>query len=130
MPAEYVEEVLRRIFVYQFMCPDDFAWAPIDILGVEYDEDGLPVDGMQFKAAAHLVDAVRGQGYEVLFEDPGTDVTETMRHILWDKWSEDENRRAPVHRSAVRQPRLHGLRRCQVHPSKAGRFGRRAPLPA
>lgn len=37
VPAEYVEEVLRRIFVYQFMCPDDFAWAPIDILGVEYD---------------------------------------------------------------------------------------------
>ena len=27
-PAEHVQEILRRIFVYEFMRPDDFAWAP------------------------------------------------------------------------------------------------------
>lgn len=90
IPAEHVQEALRRVFVYQFMRPDDFAWAPIDFPGVEYDEDGLLANGMQAKAAAHLVDAVRGKGYVIAFDDPGTDATEAMRHVLWDKWTEDE----------------------------------------
>lgn len=89
MPAEHVQEALRRVFIYQFMRPDDFAWAPIDFPGVEYD-DGRLADGMQAEAAAHLVDAIRGKGYEIAFDDPGTDVAEAMRHILWDKWTEDE----------------------------------------
>lgn len=33
---------------------------------------------------------MRGQGYEIVFDDLGTDVTEAMRRILWDRWSEDE----------------------------------------
>ena len=90
VPAEHVQETLRRVFVYKFMRPDDFAWAPIDFPGVEYDRDGQLGGGMQAKAAAHLVGAIRGQGYEIAFEDPATDVTEAMRHILWDKWSEEE----------------------------------------
>jgi hypothetical protein len=73
------------------MDPDDFAMAPIDFPGVEYDADGRLIGRMQqAKAAAHLVDAIRGQGYEIAFEDPATDVTEAMRRILWDRWSEDE----------------------------------------
>jgi hypothetical protein len=90
VPAEHVQEALRRVFVYKFMRPDDFAWAPIDFPGVEYDEDGLLANGMQANAAAHLVGAIRGQGYEIAFENPTTDVTEAMRHILWDKWIESE----------------------------------------
>lgn len=89
-PADHVQEVLRRIFVHKFMRPDDFAWAPIDFPGIKYDEDGRLADGMQAKAAAHLVDAIRGQGYEIVFYDPATDVARAMRLILWDKWSEDE----------------------------------------
>src|SRR5690242_15076403 len=33
VPAEHVHEMLRRTFVYRFMRPDDFAWAPIDFPG-------------------------------------------------------------------------------------------------
>jgi hypothetical protein len=90
VPAEHVQEALRRVFVYNFMRPDDFAWAPIDFPGITYDEDGRLAGGMQAKAAAHLVGAIRGQGYEIVIDDPATDVAEAMRHILWDKWSEDE----------------------------------------
>ncbi len=90
VPAEHVQEILRRVFVYKFMRPDDFAWAPINFPGVEYDDDGRLADGIHAEAAAHLVDAIRGQGYEFVFEDPATDVAEAMRHILWDKWSADE----------------------------------------
>ena len=90
MPAEHVQEALRRVFVYQFMRPDDFAWAPIDFPGVKYDQDGLLANGMQTRAAAHLVDAIRGKGYEFAFDDRGTDVTEAVRHVLWDKWTEVE----------------------------------------
>ena len=90
MPAEHVQETLRRVYVYQFMRPDDFAWAPIDFPGAEYDDDGLLAQGMQDRAAAHLVGAIRGQGYDIVFDDSGTDATKAMQHILWDKWSEDE----------------------------------------
>ena len=85
-----MQEALRRVFVYKFLRPDDFAWAPIDFSGVAYDEDGLLVDGMQAKAAAHLVGALRGLGYEIVFEDPGADVTQAIRPIVWGKWSKDE----------------------------------------
>jgi hypothetical protein len=78
VPAEHVQEVQRRVFVY------------IDFPGVEYDDDGRLADGMQAKAAAHLADAMRGQGYEIFFNDPATNVTEAMRRILWDRWPEDE----------------------------------------
>jgi hypothetical protein len=89
-PAEDVQEALRRIFVCKFLRPDDFAGAPIDFSGIAYDEDGLLVDGTQPKAAAHLIGAIRGLGYEIVFEDPGADVPEAIRHIVWDKWSKDE----------------------------------------
>jgi len=90
VPAEHIQETLRRIFVYRFMRPDDFAWAPVDFPGVKYDQDGRLAEGMQAKAAAHLVDAIRGQGYELVFDDPATDVPDAMQHVLWDKWTEDE----------------------------------------
>lgn len=88
--TEHALEVLRRIFVYQFMRPDDFAWAPVDFPGIKYDEDGVLTDGMRAMAAAHLVDAIRSQGYELAFEDPATDPNGAMNHILWDKWTENE----------------------------------------
>jgi hypothetical protein len=89
-PAEHVQEALRRIYVYRFMRPDDFAWAAIAFPGVEYDHDGRLADGMQTKAAAHLVDAIRSQGIEIAFEDPATNVIDATQHVLWDKWTEDE----------------------------------------
>jgi len=90
VPTEHVREVLRRVFVYKFMRPDDFAWAPIDFPGVKYDTNGVLSDGMQAKAAAHLVDAIRQQGYELILDDPAADPEETMRRILWDKWTENQ----------------------------------------
>ena len=60
-PEPHVQEALRRIFIYQFMRPDDFAWAPIDFPGIRYDDDGVLADGMQAKATAHLIDAIRQQ---------------------------------------------------------------------
>jgi len=89
-PAPHVEETLRRIFVFQFMRPNDFAWAPIEFPGVQYDGDGVLADGMQAMATAHLVDAIRQQDYELVFDDPATDPVRMMHHILWDKWTEDE----------------------------------------
>ena len=50
VPTEHTQEALRRIFVFRFMRPDDFAWAPVSFPGVQYDEDGLLRDGMQAKA--------------------------------------------------------------------------------
>lgn len=90
MQTEDARENLRRVFSFSFLRPDDFAWAPIDFLGIEYDADGLLASGMQAKAASHLLDALHRQGYEIDFEDPTIDLAETMRRILWDRWSEDE----------------------------------------
>jgi hypothetical protein len=89
VPAEHVQEMLRRTFVYKFMRPNDFAWAPIDIPGIQY-KDGVLTGEMEGKATAHLVDAIRSQGYEIVFENPGADVIVAMHHVLWDKWSENE----------------------------------------
>ncbi len=89
-PEPHVQEALRRIFIYQFMRPDDFAWAPIDFPGIRYDDDGVLADGMQAKATAHLIDAIRQRGYELVFDDPATDPAPVMHHILWDRWTEDE----------------------------------------
>jgi len=87
--AEHVQETLRRTFIFKFMRPDDFAWAPIDFPGIVY-ENGRLADGMETKAAAHLVDALHEQGLEIAFEDAATDPTEAMRHVLWDPWSDAE----------------------------------------
>ncbi len=87
--APHVQEALRRVFVYNFMRPDDFAWAPISFPGAQYD-DGVLSDSMQAKATTHLIDAIRQQGYELVFDDPATDPAAVMHHILWDKWTEDE----------------------------------------
>jgi hypothetical protein len=89
-PAEHVHETLRRIFVYNFMRPDDFAWAPIDVPGVQYDEDGQLAVGMQARAAAHLLEEIRKRDYEVVFDDPATDGIKAMQHVLWDRWTEEE----------------------------------------
>jgi hypothetical protein len=89
MPAEHVQETVRRTFVYRFMRPDDIASAPISFPGIRY-EDGRLADGMQAKAAAHLIEALRGQGYEIIFQDPATDVIAAMQHVLWDRWTPAE----------------------------------------
>lgn len=90
VPTQHAQEALRRVFVYKFMRPDDFAWAPIDFPGIKYDDDGVLIDGMQAKATAHLIDAICQQGYDFAFDDPATDPAAAMHHILWDKWTEDE----------------------------------------
>jgi hypothetical protein len=89
MAAEHIQETLRRTFIFNFMRPDDFAWAPIDFPGVEY-EDGRLADGMQAKAAEHLIGALRDQGYEIVFHDTATDMTQAVRHVLWDRWTAAE----------------------------------------
>jgi len=89
-PAPHVQEALRRVFVYNFMRPDDFASAPIDFPGVRYDDDGMLSESMQAEATAHLIGAIRQQGYDLVFDDPATDPVPVMHHILWDKWTEDE----------------------------------------
>jgi hypothetical protein len=89
MLAEHVQEMLRRTFIFRFMRPDDFAWAPIDFPGVEY-EDGRLAEGMQAKAAEHLVGALRDQGYEIVFGDRSVDVTQAMHRVLWDRWTAAE----------------------------------------
>ncbi len=90
VPTPHVQEALRRVFVYRFMRPDDFAWAPIDFPGVQYDGDGVLGEGMQAKATTHLIEAIRQQGYDLVFGDPETDPATAMHHILWDKWTEGE----------------------------------------
>jgi hypothetical protein len=81
-------EALRWIFVHKFMRPNDYAWAPIDFPGIIYDADGVLADDMQERAAAHLMAAIRAQGYDIAFDDPATDTTDAVRRILWDKWTE------------------------------------------
>jgi hypothetical protein len=89
-PAPHVQEALRTVFVYHFMRPDDFAWAPIAFPGAQYDDDGMLTGAMQARATAHLIDVIRQHGYELIFDDPATDQQAAMHHILWDKWTEDE----------------------------------------
>jgi hypothetical protein len=89
-PDPHVQEALRQVFVYNFMRPDDFAWAPISFPGARYDDDGVLADGMQAKATVHFVDVIQRQGYEIVFDDPAADPVALMHHILWDKWTEDE----------------------------------------
>lgn len=86
---EHIREMVRRTFVYKFMRPNDFAWAPIDFPGVKYEGDRLAA-GMKERAAAHLVGALRSQGYELVFEDAGTDSTEVMKHVLFGEWTPEE----------------------------------------
>jgi hypothetical protein len=45
---------------------------------------------MQAKAAAHLIGALRDQGYEIVFQDAATEVTRAMQHVLWDRWTAAE----------------------------------------
>jgi hypothetical protein len=87
--VEHIQETLRRTFVFRFMRPDDFAWAPIDFPGIEY-EDGRLADGMQAKAAEYLIGELRDQGYEIVFQDTATDVTQALQHVLWDRWTAAE----------------------------------------
>lgn len=89
MLAEHVQETLRRTFVFRFMRPDDFSSAPIDFPGIEY-EDGRLAEGMQAKAAVHLIGVLRDQGYEIVFQDPSTDVTQAVQRVLWDRWTAAE----------------------------------------
>jgi hypothetical protein len=86
MLAEHLQETLRRTFIFRFMRPDDFAWAPIDFPGVEY-EDGRLAEGMHAKAAAHLIGALRDQGYEIVFRDRATDPTQAVQRVLFDRWT-------------------------------------------
>lgn len=89
MLAEHVEEMLRRTFVFRFLRPDDYASAPINFPGIEY-EDGQLAGGMRAKAAEHLINALRDQGYEIVFQDPATDVTQAVQRVLWDRWTAAE----------------------------------------
>jgi hypothetical protein len=87
---EHVQEALRRVFVYRFMRRDDFAWPPINFPGIRYDADGGLPDDMHIQAPVHLIEAIRAQGDDIVFDDPEADATEAMRCILWDKWTETE----------------------------------------
>ncbi|GLZ78184.1 hypothetical protein Afil01_29910 [Actinorhabdospora filicis] len=89
MMADHVQETLRRTFIFRFMRPDDFSSAPIDFPGVVY-ENGRLAEGMQTKAAEHLIEALHDGGCEIVFQDAGADVVEAVRHVLWDQWTEDE----------------------------------------
>jgi hypothetical protein len=89
MPVPHVQEALRRVFVYNFMRPDDAAWAPINFPGIRY-EDGKLADGMQAKGTAHLIGAIRQIGYELAFTDQDVDAEAVMHRILWDRWTEAE----------------------------------------
>ena len=90
VPTEHTQEALRRIFVFRFMRPDDFAWAPVSFPGVQYDEDGLLRDGMQAKATQHLLQVITDNGYALVFDDPERDPATVLHHILWDRWTSDE----------------------------------------
>jgi hypothetical protein len=90
IPTEHIQEMLRHTFVFQFMRPDDFAWAPIAFPGIKYDDDGRLTDGMQAKAAVHLIGALRNQGFEIVFQDPAIDASQAMQRVLWDRWSTTE----------------------------------------
>ncbi len=87
--ADHVQETLRRTFIFQFLRPDDLISAPIDFPGIEY-EDGRLADGMQAKAAEHLIGALRDQGCEIVFQEPATDAIQVMQRVLWDRWTAAE----------------------------------------
>lgn len=87
--AAHVQETVRRTFIFRFLRPDDLTSAPIDFPGIRY-EDGRLADGMQAKAAEHLIGALRDQGCEIVFQDPATDAMQAMQRVLWDRWTAAE----------------------------------------
>jgi hypothetical protein len=89
MLATHVQETVRRTFIFRFLRPDDFTSAPIDFPGIRY-ENGRLADGMQAKASEHLIDALRDQGCEIVFQDPATDAMQAMQRVLWDRWTAAE----------------------------------------
>jgi hypothetical protein len=40
---------------------------------------------MKAEAAAHLIEALRGQGYDIVFQDPAADFLQAVQHIHWDR---------------------------------------------
>jgi len=89
MLAEHVQETVRRTFIFRFLRPDDLTSAPIDFPGIRY-EDGRLADGMQAKAAEHLIGALRDQGCEIVFQNPSTDAAQAVQRVLWDRWTAAE----------------------------------------
>jgi hypothetical protein len=90
MLAEHVQETLRRTFIFRFMRADDLTSAPIDFPGIKYDDDRRLADGMDAKAAEHLIGALHDQGCEIVFQDPATDAKQAMQRVLWDHWTAAE----------------------------------------
>ncbi|MFC6019922.1 hypothetical protein ACFP2T_27455 [Plantactinospora solaniradicis] len=89
MLTAHVQETVRRTFIFRFLRPDDLTSAPIDFPGIRY-EDGRLAEGMQAKAAEHLIGALRDQGCEIVFRDPATDARQAMQRVLWDRWTAAE----------------------------------------
>jgi len=85
----HARESLRRVFIWNFMRPDKPAMTPIQFPGLEYSHDGTLNDAMKAKAAEHLIDVLRNNGYFVEIDDD-LDATAALHHVLWDRWTKDE----------------------------------------
>jgi hypothetical protein len=89
MTTAHAKDCLRRAFTYNFMRPNEMAMAPIHVPGIKYSQDGTLTDAMKARATAHLIDALRDNGY-VIEVDEEADTTAALHHVLWDKWTKDE----------------------------------------
>jgi hypothetical protein len=87
--ATHAREYLRRVFTYNFMQPNETAMAPIQVPGVKYSAEGTLTDSMKARATRHLIETLHNNGY-VIEVDKEADLTVTLHHVLWDKWTKDE----------------------------------------
>jgi hypothetical protein len=89
MATETARDHLHRAFTYDFMQPEQPAWAPIWFPGIEYTGDGALTDNMKAKATEHLIEVLRQKGCVIRFSDEA-DASGALHHVLWDQWTKGE----------------------------------------
>lgn len=87
--SEHARTCLRTVFTYNFMRPDQAAWAPIWFPGIEYSSTGTLSEEMKSRGTEHFLGVLRENGY-VLRLSKGDDAHAALHHVLWKQWTKEE----------------------------------------
>jgi hypothetical protein len=89
LSTEVARDYLRRAFTYNFMQPDQPAWAPVSFPGITHSSDGTLSSSVKAQGTRHLIEVLRGHGCVIRFSN-GADVVGALHHVLWDQWTKEE----------------------------------------